>query len=42
MTDDSYDIIIAGAGASGLSLIWYILQSETLRDKKILLLDLSL
>ncbi|CAN5136389.1 lycopene cyclase family protein [soil metagenome] len=38
----SFDIIIAGAGASGLSLVWYLLQSEILRDKQILLLDLSL
>lgn len=38
----SYDIIIAGAGASGLSLVWYLLKSEILRDKQILLLDLSL
>jgi len=38
----SYDIIIAGAGASGLSLAWYIMQSEQLREKKVLLLDLSL
>lgn len=37
-----YDIIIAGAGASGLSLLWYLLESVELRDKQILLLDLSL
>jgi len=37
-----YDIIIAGAGAAGLSLLWYLLQSKTQQDKKILLLDLSL
>jgi lycopene beta-cyclase len=34
-----YDIIIAGSGASGLSLLWHILQSHTLRQKRILLID---
>lgn len=36
-----FDIIIAGAGASGLSLLWYLLNSENkeLRGKKILLAD---
>lgn len=34
-----YDYIIAGAGASGLSLVYYILQHENLRNKKILLID---
>lgn len=34
-----YDIIIAGAGASGLSLVWHILQSQKLQDKQILLAD---
>jgi len=41
-TSSHYDIIIAGAGASGLSLVWYLLQSEVMREKRILLLDLSL
>ncbi len=36
-----FDIIIAGAGASGLSLLWHILHSPTLQDKRILLADLS-
>lgn len=34
-----YDYIIAGAGASGLSLLIRILQSPKLSDKKILLVD---
>tara|TARA_R100001143_G_C3361331_1_gene136723 strand:- start:8852 stop:10030 length:1179 start_codon:yes stop_codon:yes gene_type:complete len=34
-----YDVIIAGAGASGLSLLWYLIQSETLGHLKILLID---
>lgn len=37
-----FDIIIAGAGAAGLTLIWYILKSPLLRDKKILVLDKSI
>lgn len=41
-TTQNYDIIIGGAGASGLSLLWYILQSETLSKKNILLADRSL
>lgn len=36
-----YDYIIAGAGASGLSLAWYLIQSS-LKDKKILLVDADL
>lgn len=43
MSDQSsFDIIIAGAGASGLSLLWNLLQSDVLNRKKILLLDQSL
>ena len=34
-----FDIIIAGAGAAGLTLIWYMLKSPLLREKKILVLD---
>ena len=37
-----YDMIIAGAGASGLSLLWYLLSSEKLKDQRILLVDKSL
>ncbi len=36
-----YDYIIAGAGASGLSLLWNMLQSVKLRQKRILLVDLN-
>jgi lycopene beta-cyclase len=39
--DKTYDIIIAGAGASGLSLTWHLLQSEELHSKKVLLVDLN-
>lgn len=38
----SYDLIIAGAGASGLSLIRNLMNSKDLSQKNILLLDLSL
>lgn len=34
-----FDIIIAGAGAAGLSLLWQILNSSSLRDLEILLID---
>ncbi|MDX1586862.1 MAG: lycopene cyclase family protein [Balneolaceae bacterium] len=37
-TNNNYDYIIAGAGASGLSLAWHIGRS-TLSDNKILVLD---
>lgn len=40
--DKKYDIIIAGAGAAGLSLAWFIMHSKPLRDKKVLLIDQSL
>lgn len=36
-----YDYIIAGAGASGLSLAWHLLQSP-LKDKKVLVIDVDL
>ena len=36
-----YDYIIAGGGASGLSLLWNMLQSDKLCSKKILLVDLN-
>jgi len=36
-----YDFIIAGGGASGLSLLWNMLQSDKLCSKKILLVDLN-
>ncbi len=44
MESRSFDIIIAGAGASGLSLLWYLLHSEdrALRNKQILLADRQL
>lgn len=43
MADDArYDLIIAGAGAAGLSLVRNLLTSDRLSRKKILLLDLSL
>ena len=38
----TFDLIIAGAGASGLSLLRNILSSEKLKDLSILLLDLNL
>ncbi len=37
-----YDIIIAGAGAAGLSLAWNIAKEPGLSDKQILILDQSL
>lgn len=37
----TYDYIIAGAGSSGLSLAWHLVNSD-LRDKKILIVDRSL
>ena len=39
--EQSYDYIIAGAGASGLSLLWNMLQSDILKSKSILLVDLN-
>lgn len=36
-----YDYIIAGAGASGLSLAWHMLQTP-LKDKKVLIVDADL
>lgn len=42
MTHQShYDIIIAGAGAAGLSLLWRLLDSPVLKTKEILLIDRS-
>lgn len=37
---DTYDYIVTGLGCSGLSLVYYLLDSH-LRDKKILLIDNS-
>lgn len=34
-----YDYIIAGSGASGLSLVYYILNKKELAEKKILIVD---
>ena len=34
-----FDIIIAGAGAAGLSLTWNFLHADKLKEKKILLVD---
>lgn len=36
-----FDIIIAGAGAAGLSLLWRIMESPVLQDVNILLIDQS-
>lgn len=36
-----FDYIIAGAGASGLSLLWRILNDIAFRDKRILVIDKS-
>lgn len=36
-----YDFIIAGGGASGLSLVYRILQEPSLKEKKILIIDKS-
>jgi lycopene beta-cyclase len=41
-SEQQFDFIIAGAGAAGLTLLWYMLRSKKLSDKKILLLDKSL
>lgn len=38
LKENYYDFIIAGAGCSGLSLLWHLLHSS-LRDKKILVID---
>lgn len=35
----SYDFILAGAGAAGLSLAWHLTHSPQLRQKKILIID---
>lgn len=34
-----FDYIIAGAGAAGLTLLWYLSKSDVLREKQILLID---
>lgn len=36
---EEYDIIIVGAGASGLSLLWRLMHSEAFKNKHILLVD---
>jgi lycopene beta-cyclase len=41
-SEQHFDIIIAGTGASGLTLLWYILQSEKLKKKRVLLIDKKL
>lgn len=38
-TTKSYDFIIAGAGCAGLSLLYHLLQSPLLSDKRILVID---
>ncbi|MCC5906481.1 MAG: hypothetical protein JJU13_09755 [Balneolaceae bacterium] len=38
-TVKSYDYIIVGAGAAGLSLLWHILEHDKLKKKNILLAD---
>ena len=37
-----YDVIIAGSGAAGLSLAWYLSQSEICKNWSVLLLDKDL
>ena len=39
--EDIYDIIIAGAGCLGLSLLYSILNTSSLKDQKILVVDKS-
>ena len=39
---DKYDYIIAGAGCAGLSLLHYLIQDESLSQKKILVIDINL
>lgn len=39
---NTFDYIIAGAGAAGLSLAWHLLQHRELQQKRILLLDADL
>jgi lycopene beta-cyclase len=39
---DKYDYIIAGAGCAGLSLLHYLIQDESLSQKKILVIDKNL
>ncbi len=39
---DKYDYIIAGAGCAGLSLLNYLIQDESLSQKKILVIDKNL
>lgn len=39
--DTSYDIIIAGAGCAGLSLLYHLMQSSFLEDKSVLIIDKS-
>lgn len=36
---ESYDYILAGAGCAGLSLVYYMLESQQLKNSKILLID---
>ncbi len=39
--DTHYDYIIAGAGCAGLSLLYQLMQSPTIKDKRILVIDRS-
>lgn len=39
---ERFDIIIAGAGAAGLSLLWKLLKSNKLKESRILLIDSNL
>jgi glycine/D-amino acid oxidase-like deaminating enzyme len=39
MRKDSFDYIIAGGGLAGLSLAFYLNESEHLRGKKVLIID---
>ncbi len=38
---NNYDVIIAGAGAAGLSLLWHILQHKESKKLKILIIDMD-
>jgi lycopene beta-cyclase len=39
VTENTFDFIIAGGGMAGLSLAFYLNESEVLRNKKVLIID---